>query len=89
MVGHAEDAMLQSVMTWYLIVTLSLVGAYDVYAVLFIGGNSTVSYELYSLGRRFPTLYLLVGVLIGHVVLPLHVHDSGPNVATRNQGELP
>lgn len=70
--------MLQSLMTWYLIVTLSLVGAYDLYAVLFVGGNTTVSYELYSLGRRFPTLYLLVGVLIGHIVLPLHVHEHPP-----------
>ena len=69
---------LQSVMCWWLFVTLALVGAYDLYAVLFVGGNSTVSYELYSLGKRFPTIYLLVGLLIGHIILPLHVHDDNP-----------
>jgi hypothetical protein len=66
---------LQYLMTWYLIVTLAIVGAYDVYAILFIGGNSTVSFELYSLGKRFPTLYLLIGVLIGHIAFPLHVAE--------------
>jgi hypothetical protein len=70
---------MQSFMSWYLFVTLALVGVYDVYAVLFIGGNSTVSYEIYSLGRKFPTFYLAIGLLIGHVILPLHVHDDpGP-----------
>ena len=71
--------MLQTAMCWYLVFTLTIVGAYDVYAVLFVGGNSTVSYEIYSLGKRFPTLYLLIGLLIGHVIFPLHVKDDdGP-----------
>lgn len=68
--------MLQSVMCWWLFITLASVGAYDVYAVLFLGGDTTVSYELYNLGKRFPTLYLLIGVLIGHIIFPLHV--EGP-----------
>ena len=67
---------LQQVMCWYLVLTLSIVGAYDVYAVLFIGGDTTVSYEIYNLGKRFPTLYLLIGLLIGHIIFPLHVSGS-------------
>lgn len=67
---------LQTIMCWYLVFTLTLVGAYDIYAILFLGGNSTVSYEIYELGKRFPTLYLLIGILIGHIVFPLHV--AGP-----------
>ncbi len=73
--------MLQSVMCWWLIVTLAVVGAYDVYAVLVLGGNTTVSYELYELGRRMPTLYLFVGVLVGHLILPLHVAQNAPVIA--------
>ena len=74
---------LQSIMCWYLVATLSIVGAYDVYAVLFLGGNSSVSYEIYSLGSRFPTLYLFVGVLIGHLIFPLHVEGPDKPVITR------
>jgi hypothetical protein len=69
---------LQFFLTWWLIVTLALVGAWDVYAVLVLGGNTTVSYHLYELGKRIPTLYLFMGMLIGHVILPLHVHDDKP-----------
>jgi len=74
---------LQQFMSWYLVVTLGIVGFYDLYAVLFLGGNTTVSYEIYSLGRRFPTLYLLIGLLIGHIILPLHVHDDAPPFGPR------
>lgn len=66
---------LQSAVCWWLVVTLGLVGVYDVWAVLFGQPNSTVSYELYMLGKRMPTIYLMVGVLIGHLVLPLHISD--------------
>jgi hypothetical protein len=76
---------LQTLMSWYLVITLSLVGAYDLYAVLFLGGNSTVSYEIYSLGLKFPTLYLLIGMLIGHIIFPLHVHgDPDPILAKKD-----
>lgn len=71
---------LQSAMCWYLFFTLSIVGAYDIYAVLFLPRNSTVSYEIYNLGSRFPTLYLLIGMLIGHVILPLHIQDEKPPI---------
>ena len=52
--------------------------AWDIYAIVFVGGNSTVSFEFYRLGKRFPTFYLIVGLLIGHIVFPLHVHDDKP-----------
>jgi hypothetical protein len=67
---------LQQIMTWYLFITLSIVGAYDAYAILFNGGNATVSYELHCLGRKFPALYLFLGILIGHIVFPLHVPNG-------------
>lgn len=67
---------LQSIMSWWLVITLGSVGVYDLYAVLFVGGDSTVSFEIYSLGKRFPALYLLIGLLIGHIIMPLHVHDQ-------------
>lgn len=76
---------LQQIMSWYLVVTLTLVGAYDIYAILFLGGNTTVSYEVYELGKRFPTLYLLIGVLIGHIVFPLHV--AGPKDPIIHNGQ--
>lgn len=66
----------QRFMTWYLFASLVIVGAYDVWSLLFGVSNSTVSYALYSLGKRFPTLYLLLGVLIGHIVFPLHIHEE-------------
>ena len=71
---------LQAIMCWWLVITLGSVGMYDVYAVLFVGGNSTVSFELYELGKRMPTLYLGLGILIGHIVLPLHVVDNHPRI---------
>jgi hypothetical protein len=68
---------MQLFLLWWLFSTLAICGAYDVYAVLFMGPNTTVSYELYSLGKRMPTAYLMVGILIGHLIMPLHVRDSG------------
>lgn len=64
---------LQTIMLWWLCVTLALCGIYDVYAVLFLGPNTTVSYELYRIGKKMPTAYLAIGILIGHLILPLHV----------------
>lgn len=72
---------LQQIMTWWFFVTLAACGAYDVYAILFLGPNTSVSYELYALGRRMPTFYLMIGLLIGHLVLPLHVKDSDKPVS--------
>jgi hypothetical protein len=79
---------MQQAMSWYLVITLSIVGAYDLYAIIFVGGNSTVSFEIYSLGKRFPTLYLFIGLLIGHIVFPLHVVDNGnPPIPSVGNGE--
>jgi hypothetical protein len=67
---------LQTILTWWLFITLALCGVYDVWAVLWGGPNSTVSFELYRLGRRMPAMYLAVGFLIGHLIMPLHIHDG-------------
>ena len=76
---QGSDVMdLQKILSWWLVITLAIVGAWDIYAIVFVGGNSTVSFEFYRLGKRFPTFYLIVGLLIGHIVFPLHVHDDKP-----------
>lgn len=67
--------MLQTIMAWWLILTISITGAYDVWAILMSRPNSTVSYELHILGERWPALYLFLGVLIGHVIFPLVIQD--------------
>jgi hypothetical protein len=79
---------LQTALSIYLFFSLAVIGAYDIYAVLFIGGNSTVSFEIHQLGKRFPTFFLLLGLFVGHIVLPLHVHDDlppfGPNAKPKD-----
>lgn len=77
---------LQFFMLCWFFVTMAAVGTYDIYAVLWLGPNSTVSYELYQLGKRMPTLYLAVGILIGHIILPLHVHEPGDVPVIPNGG---
>jgi hypothetical protein len=64
---------LQSFFTWYLFLSLSLISVYDIYALLYLDANKTVSYECYELGKRFPSLYLFLGVMIGHIIFPLHI----------------
>ena len=66
---------MQVILSWWLVITLACCGAWDVYAILFMPANSTVSYEIYSLGKRMPTLYLFIGGLLGHIIVPLHVTD--------------
>jgi hypothetical protein len=84
-VSFQEQSMtLQSWLCIWLLITLTIVGAYDIYAVLFLGGNSTVSFEIYQLGKRFPTFFLFLGILVGHIILPLHVHDDMPPFGKNN-----
>src|SRR4029078_1490551 len=58
---EARVMTMQIVFSWWLIVTLATVGAYDIYAVIFLPPNSTVSFALWDLGKRFPSFYLFVG----------------------------
>jgi hypothetical protein len=67
----------QLFLSWWLVVTLSFVGAYDIYAIFFGYPNATVSYSINQLIVRIPSLAFFLGVLIGHVFFPLHIyHDD-------------
>ena len=57
--------------TW-LLVNLVLVGAWDVYAIFFLGPDETVSFWLQSWMRQFPVLGVAVGILIGHLAWPVY-----------------
>lgn len=47
-----------------------LAGAYDVYAMLFLGYESTFSYVLLDMAHTTPIVPFLFGVLIGHLFWP-------------------
>lgn len=69
----------QIFLTWYFFLSLVIVGVYDIYALLWMSGEATVSYEIYTLGKKFPSLYLFLGILIGHIIFPLHLRiRNGP-----------
>lgn len=52
-------------------------GAWDVYAFLLLSPTETVSYAAWKLSQAFPPLVLVLGMILGHVLWPLHV-SSGP-----------
>jgi len=68
--------------TW-LLANLVLVGAWDVYAVFFLGPGDTVSFWLQKWMRAFPVLGVALGILMGHLAWPV---DStiGPKIGDRS-----
>jgi hypothetical protein len=64
---------LQLIMAWWLIVTLTACSAYDLWSLFFAADNSTISYQLYYWGSTYPTFYLFLGIIIGHLVFPLNI----------------
>lgn len=68
---------LQTVLGWWLVLTLVLITVVDVLAIVNASQNETVSYWLYKMGQRHPAIYLMVGVALGHLIFPLIVRNGG------------
>ena len=51
----------------FLVATVLAVGAYDVYAAMFVGETATVSVVIQDWSRRFPAFTLLCGFVLGHL----------------------
>lgn len=62
---------------WF-VSTLVLITAVDALALLTSEPDKTVSYWLWKVGSDFPALYLLIGFALGHLVLPLVIHNHPP-----------
>jgi len=58
----------------WLLVNLGLVGAYDLYAFFALPDDQSVSYWLQRWCQQIPALAVALGVLIGHLTWPLHIH---------------
>jgi hypothetical protein len=50
-----------------LLVITFFVAAYDIYALIKWGTQSTVSVVMYSWAKSYPILPLMIGLLMGHV----------------------
>lgn len=62
-------------------VTVSLlvgVTIYDLLALASTGPGHSVSYAMWYYGYRYPQLYLLLGLAVGHILLPLVLPSSWP-----------
>lgn len=49
-----------------IVVTMAVLGLWDLYAATFLGVRATVSWTIHETGRQYPTLVLSIGVLVGH-----------------------
>jgi len=54
-----------------LLIVLSLIGLWDVYALWYLPPGSTVSYYLRNWSRELPALPMFVGLVLGHLFFPL------------------
>lgn len=62
----------------WLVANLSIVLLWDLAVLAFNLDTPTVSFYLYQTGRRYPLLYLWVGIGIGHLALPLVLTNGHP-----------
>lgn len=61
----------------WLIANLVGIGLWDVGVLVMGWSHATVSYQLYRMCQSYPLLYLLFGVIIGHLLVPLAVIVNG------------
>jgi hypothetical protein len=64
---------------WVFIALLVFVVVWDATVIALRLPDATVSYSLYFWAQRYPLLYLLLGVLIGHLIVPLVVLGANGN----------
>jgi hypothetical protein len=73
------DDMVPTVITFMLGITLVVAGVWDVYAFLQLTPQDTVSYVAWRLTQQFPPLVLMLGMILGHILWPLHIKDALQN----------
>lgn len=61
----------QHALGWVLVTNLAVIFAVDALALQMGRSDLTVSYWVWQIGQSHPVLYLLLGVAIGHLFLPL------------------
>ena len=76
------------VITLMLGITILTAGVWDIYAFLILTPKDTVSYVCWQLIQRFPPLILLLGMILGHVLWPLHVSEPPDNPPPKQSGHL-
>ena len=54
----------------FIVLVVALITLYDVWTLWRRGYNTTVSWNLYIIARRFPIVPFLVGLLVGHLWFP-------------------
>jgi len=68
--------MLSRFLALWLVFNLTLVVLWDVTVMAFGLETPTVSYYLYLMGRKYPLLYLWIGIGVGHLIMPLVIHNG-------------
>ena len=71
-----EGANVASVLTMMLGVNLLLAGVWDVYAFVCLTPEDTVSCAAWQMVQKFPPLVLLAGMVLGHILWPLHIKED-------------
>lgn len=72
-------AFMQAILGWWLVVTLALITVVDFVAIAAGRPEATVSRWVYELGNRHPLLYLVLGLTIGHLIVPLVLNARNTN----------
>lgn len=67
---------LTPILAAWLVLTLTAVLIWDILVPSLGVGVITVSEQLHTWGSRYPVLYLLLGIAIGHIVLPLVIKNG-------------
>lgn len=72
-----------NVVVWFFLFVLLFITSWDAIVIALQLPYATVSYSVYYWSQQYPLLYLLYGVVIGHLIVPLTVA-----IAQKN-GQLP
>lgn len=72
--------MMTKILAIWFIVNIIFVAAWDIVTMLIAPDHTSVSMFIYEWGKRYPALYLIIGVGIGHLIVPLRVTNGAPAV---------
>lgn len=68
--------LIPTVLGWWLVLTLTVITAIDIIALVNGRQEDTVSRWVYELGHSHPWVYLLIGITLGHILFPLLLNNG-------------
>ena len=62
----------------FIILTVVVVSAYDVWVILYKGKYESISAYIIRISKKMPLVVLLIGILLGHLFWSMDTFDHAP-----------